>query len=116
MGTFRLFLVTALLASSAVWANEETADYGVDVSFPIHHRRLSDNFAWLLHNVDPDNNAQPKKYKDMVVNPLPGREEMYQDFIKTCEEAFGSKGSRCRMTEQDRIDMSLRQPQSMQVS
>lgn len=95
---------------------EDTPEYGVDVSFPMHHRRISDNFAWLPHNVDPKHNDVPSKYKDMEVSPLPGREEMYQDFIRTCEEAFGSKGSRCRMTEQDRIDMSLRQPQSMQVS
>ena len=117
MGTLRRLILTALLASPAiVLAQEETADYGVDVSFPIHHRRISDNFAWLPHNVDPKHNPEPKEYKDMVVSPLPGREEFYQDFIDTCEKAFGAKGARCRMTEQDRIDMSLRQPQSMQVS
>jgi len=95
-------------------AEESTIEYGVDVSFPIHHRRISDNFAWLPHNTDPDNHPTPPEFKDMVVNPLPGREEMYQDFIKTCEEAWPNKKNRCRMTEQDRIDMSLRQPQSMQ--
>jgi prolyl 4-hydroxylase len=116
MGTLRAWILTTALLANTVLAQEEGADYGVDVSFPIHHRQISDNFAWLPHNVDPKNNKQPARYKDMVVQPLPGREELYQDFLSTCEKAFGSKGSRCRMTEQDRIDMSLRQPQSMQVS
>ena len=105
-----LFLGAATVAN----AEESNIEYGVDVSFPIHHRKMSDNFAWLPHNVDPSI-PTPKQYEDMVVNPLPDREEMYEDFIKTCEDAFGKKGSRCRMTEQDRIAMSLRQPQSMQV-
>jgi hypothetical protein len=30
----------------------QTADYGVDVSFPIHHLEVSDNYAWLPHNLD----------------------------------------------------------------
>ena len=110
-----LSLLLVMGGAAVVGAEESTIEYGVDVSFPIHHRKISDNFAWLPHNVDPENNPTPEEYKDMVVNPLPGREEMYADFIKTCEEAFGKKGSRCRMTEQDRIAMSLRQPQSMQV-
>lgn len=116
MGTLRLWILTVLVGMTTANNSEEPVDYGVDVSFPIHHRQMSDNFEWLPHNVDPENNAEPAKFKDMVVSPLPGREEMYRDFIDTCEKAFGSKGSRCRMTEQDRIDMSLRQPQSMQVS
>ena len=112
MGRLSTVLCGALLLAIA---RAQDAEYGVDVSFPMHHRKISDNFAWLPHNTDPDHHSTPSKYKDMVVSPLPGREEMYQDFIKTCEDAFGTKGARCRMTEQDRIDMSLRQPQSMQV-
>jgi len=101
-------------SSTGVVSAQDNVEYGVDVSFPIHHRQISDNYAWLPHNVDPSI-PTPERYKDMVVQPLPGREELYQDFVKTCEDAFGRKGSRCRLTEQDRIDMSLRQPQSMQV-
>jgi len=113
MGTLRTFLAVASLAIVAVChAEVSEIEYGVDVSFPMHHRKLSDNFAWLPHNVDPSLKT-PARYKDMVVSPLPGREEMYQDFIDTCEKAWPTKSSRCRMTEQDRIDMSLRQPQSM---
>jgi prolyl 4-hydroxylase len=109
--SFPRILCAALMAVVLVTAEE----YGVDVSFPIHHLEISDNFAWLPHNVDPEHDPQPKQYKVKVIQPLPGRQELYDDFVKTCEKAFGNKASRCRQTEQDRIDMSLRQPQSMQV-
>ena len=81
-----LLLSVALLGS--IHAEE---DYGVDVSFPIHHNKISDNFAWLPHNVDPSI-PTPKQYEDKPVNPLPGRQEMYDEFLRTCEEAFGKKG------------------------
>ncbi|CAB9496506.1 repeat domain-containing protein 42 [Seminavis robusta] len=113
MAFFRYFY-WFLLASAVAAQAEDAVEYGVDVSFPIHHRRMSDNYAWLPHNNNNGHHKTPKRYEDMVVSPLPHREEAYQEFLKSCEEAFGKKGSRCRMTEQDRIDMSLRQPQSMQ--
>ncbi|CAB9501183.1 Protein phosphatase 1 regulatory subunit 12A [Seminavis robusta] len=109
---FPCLVGTALLLLQL--ASAQDVEYGVDVSFPIHHRKVSDNFAWLPHNQDPAHHKTPKQFEEMVVSPLPGREEMYLDFIKSCEKAFGGRASRCRMTEQDRIDMSLRQPQSMQ--
>jgi prolyl 4-hydroxylase len=33
--------------------------------------------------------------------------------MQGCRDKYGAKGHRCDQTEQDRIDMSLRQPQSM---
>lgn len=110
MGRLPIILFSALLAI----VTAQDAEYGVDVSFPMHHRRISDNYEWLPHNTDPANNKEPARYKGMVKTNLPGQNAMYDDFIDTCEKAFGKKGSRCRLTEQDRIDMSLRQPQSMQ--
>jgi prolyl 4-hydroxylase len=56
----------------------------------------------------------PKQYKDMVVNPLGDRQRFYDDFINGCVKANGIQGGRCRSTEADRFEMSLRQPQSMQ--
>eukprot|EP01083_Nonionella_stella_P215191 774705_1 len=44
--------------------------YGADVSFPIHHEKLSDNYAWLPHNLDPENNPTPKKYAGKPVQYL----------------------------------------------
>jgi prolyl 4-hydroxylase len=89
-------------------------DYGVDVSFPIHHIKVSDNYATLKHNIDPDKHPTPSQFKDMVVQPLGNRQVFYDDFIQGCVKAFGAKGVRCTSTEVDRVEMSLRQPQSMQ--
>lgn len=90
-----------------------TVEYGVDVSFPIHHARISNNYAWLPHNLDPSIPV-PEEYKDMPVTPLPGVAERYEEFINGCVKKFGKRGKACLQTEQDRIEMSLRQPQSMQ--
>jgi hypothetical protein len=113
MDFWRYLPVVVLLTAAS--RTHGQGDYGVDVSFPIHHLKVSENYAWLPHNVDPAHNPTPKQLVDVAVNPMPARQEMYDDFISSCEKAFGTKGSRCRSTEQDRIDMSLRQPQSMQV-
>jgi prolyl 4-hydroxylase len=52
----------------------------------------------------------------MPINPLGNRQAAYDDFIQGCVKHFGSRGQRCIETEKDRFDMTLRQPQSMQVS
>lgn len=93
-------------------ADGKKVEYGVDVSFPIHHETISTNYAWLPHNVQ--GLPTPDMYKDMPVNPVGDTKAAYEEFIQGCVKAFGSKGYRCQDTERDRIQMSLRQPQSMQ--
>lgn len=90
--------------------------YGVDVSFPIHHERLSDNYAWLPHNVDPANNPTPPEYEGKNVQYMGDKQAEYDKFLEGCDAHYGGgRGySACRVTEQDRVEMSLRQPQSMQ--
>lgn len=90
--------------------------YGVDISFPIHHEKLSDNYAWLPHNVDPENNPTPPEYEGKPVQYLGNKQAEYDAFMKGCDDHYGGrKGySACRVTEQDRVEMSLRQPKSMQ--
>jgi hypothetical protein len=56
----------------------------------------------------------PKKYQDMVPQPLGDKQAYYKDFLEGCTKAFGNKGKRCIQTELDRVAMTLRQPQSMQ--
>jgi hypothetical protein len=92
----------------------EPIEYGVDVSFPMHYNGVSDNYPWLPHNVDPEHNPTPQKYKDMVIQPLGDRQKFYEDFLQGCVDKFDSKGKRCVTNERERIAMSLRQPQSMQ--
>jgi hypothetical protein len=58
----------------------------------------------------------PPEYRGMPVNPLGDRQSAYDDFIQGCVKHFGTRGQRCIETENDRFAMSLRQPQSMQVS
>lgn len=95
--------------------------YGVDVSFPIHHGKISTNFAWLPHNADPENNPTPKEYRGMPVQFLGDRQADYDTFIQGCKDHYegDQKNGRrspgvCATTERDRVEMSLRQPGAMQ--
>ena len=102
--------------SNGIKPTETPVDYGVDVSFPMHHSRISNNYAWLPHNVDPVHHDIPPKYKDMPVQPLGDRQTYYDEFLNGCKEKWGASGAaRCQQNEDDRIAMTLRQPQSMQV-
>ena len=74
-----------LLTATAVLA----ADYGLDCSFPIHNRELS------------------------CGDLLGDRDAFYEDYVQGCRDYYGKKGHRCDITEQERLKMSVRQPQSM---
>lgn len=104
-------LLLLLTPAVLIHAEEDEVSYGVDVSFPIHRETVSNNYAWLPHNMDPENNPTPRKYRGMPVQPLGDKQAFYDNFIKGCEKKY-SKGP-CRSTERDRVAMSLRQPQAM---
>lgn len=101
------------ITNSGTPHTNDPVEYGVDVSFPIQHSMVSANYEWLPHNIDPEHNTAPRKLKETVIQPLGDKQKLYDDFIRSCEEAFGKKGSRCRSSESGRVAMSLRQPQSM---
>jgi prolyl 4-hydroxylase len=83
----RSITISAFLAWSTVLAQE--ANYGVDCSFPVHS-------------------------KDFRCGDLLGdRKKIYEDFMEGCRKHYGRKAGRCDQTEDDRIAMSVRQPQSM---
>jgi len=71
-----------------------SAEYGVDVSFPVHYPF-------------PENDQG---------NPLGDRKKLYDEFMGGCRHHYGTKGYRCDEYEHDRLEMSRRQPQSMVVS
>ena len=74
-------------------------------SFPIHHSKVTDNYDWLPHNLDGTDSV-PRRYRDMVVQPLGDRQAFYDEFLASCKKAFGLiKGQRCVGTESDRIEM-----------
>jgi hypothetical protein len=96
---------------------ENAPSYGVDVSFPHHYRQISNNYAWLPHNVDPTHHPVPPEYRGMPVQPLGDRQAFYENFLESCEKFYHEKkglGS-CASTEQGRLYMSLKQPKAMQV-
>jgi prolyl 4-hydroxylase len=86
---FRYVIASFLLAGLLVQAQD--ANYGVDCSFPIHSKEFR------------------------CGNLLGDRKKIYDDFMEGCRKFYGNKGKRCDSTEQDRLEMSLRQPQSMVV-
>mmetsp|Transcript_4822 Transcript_4822/g.7426 ORF Transcript_4822/g.7426 Transcript_4822/m.7426 type:complete len:477 (-) Transcript_4822:58-1488(-) len=112
----RLALASSALMLGSCMGEEQatTAEYGVDVSFPIHHMKISENYDWLPHNTAPAGAPTPKKYEGMPLQPLGNRQAFYDNLIDSCRKHYGDKGRRCDQTERDRVDMSLRQPQSMQ--
>ena len=91
------------------------ADYGVDVSYPIHHANTSRNYAWLPHNLDPSLPVPPE-YEGMVIQPLGEKQSFYENLINGCRIHYGNKGDRCDNIEEERVAMSLRQPRGMVVS
>mmetsp|Transcript_55340 Transcript_55340/g.134401 ORF Transcript_55340/g.134401 Transcript_55340/m.134401 type:complete len:424 (-) Transcript_55340:108-1379(-) len=84
--------VTVLLVASSVISIEVTDEnagdpYGVDCSFPIHYRNFRCN------------------------NYLPEQQRLYDEFMQGCYDTYGQ--THCDNYENDRIMMSLAQPQSM---
>lgn len=50
----------------------------------------------------------------MPVQPLGNRQAFYDEMIQGCVKYYGNKGYRCLEYEADRVEMTLRQPQSME--
>ena len=91
-------------------------------SFPMHQNEVSTNYPWLPHNVDPKKFPTPDEYKNMPIQPLGmDANERYQQYIQGCVDFYNTitdsnksqRGQRCLDNEEDRIEMTLRQPQSV---
>lgn len=89
-------MISTTLAVDRVLNAFGQESYGVDVSFPVHYLNVQNE-------------------ED---NPLGNRQTFYEEFMDGCREHYGGKigSTACDITEEDRADMSLRQPASMQVS
>jgi len=112
-----LILLTSLLVTAQGGESPCGANYtyGVDMSFPMHSqaRKVSTNYAWLPHNVDPSI-PTPPEYEGMPMQCMGDKQAFYDASIQGCMDGIGGeKGSRCLLTENDRIAMSNRQPKSM---
>ena len=96
---FPLFLLLSAHQSLANDDKEGTASskattYGLDCSFPIHQKVLG----------TPEN-----------CGGLEGRQEIYDEYMAGCRDHYdhGSGEGECDWTEDDRLAMTIRQPQSM---
>jgi len=94
--------------------------YGVDVSFPHHHARVSTNYDWLPHNdparsspSHPNYVAPPPEFDDAPLQRLGNRQALYDHFMEECRHHEGADHELCDSNEADRIAMNFRQPQSM---
>lgn len=72
--------------------------------------------TFWYQSVDPENNPTPPDLENIAIQPLGDKETWYQEHIQGCVDFYGEKGTRCVDNERERIDMNLRQPQSMRVS
>jgi prolyl 4-hydroxylase len=87
-----LLIIVALTLSLGVSAQEDETSYGVDVSWPMHHREINPN---------------PSMFGD--------RQADYDTFMKDCDNFYPDRRpSPCLATEEDRVRMNLNQPKSMQ--
>lgn len=81
---------------------------------PMHYANVSTNYAEYPWNQEGSRVPPPLAYKDMPVQPLGNRQAFYDEMIQGCVKYYGTKGYRCLEYEADRIEMTLRQPQSME--
>jgi len=86
-------------------------EYGVDISYPIHRYKASENYEWFPFNQNPDLPV-PKIMQGQPVQIMGTKQEEYMNHMKGCWEKYDKPS--CSQTEKDRVDMNLRQPQSMQ--
>jgi len=74
--------------------------YGVDVSFPMHHHMPDD--------IKTSDCGRNDRLKEFALDRL----DYYKNhFLKGCRDAFGEES--CRRSEDERIEMSKRQPATM---
>lgn len=71
---------------------------------------------WLQkHSIDPENNPTPPELEGQPIQYLGDKQSWYTDLIDSCVEHYGrdEQGERCLDNEKDRVEMNLRQPQSV---
>ena len=81
------------VALSTSEVNGTGGGYGIDCSWPIHSK------------------------EDKCNGLLGDRKTVYEEYLDGCRKQWGTKGAkRCDANEEDRLDMTIRQAQSMVVS
>jgi len=83
--------------------------YGADVSWSIHHDRISINYPFLPHNSDAETSSVPTEYKDEPIQPLGNRAKVFDEYMSGCERFYNSSNA-CIESDQYRVSMNFRQP------
>ena len=106
-------LLVVFISGKCKDSTAECPSYGADVSFPIHHRTISTNYAHLAHNADPNSNPTPDPFKGMPIQPLGNRQEFYNQFVEEVRQAYIDEGldpDDFDEIEEDRIKSNNEQP------
>lgn len=88
-------------------SSTSSLSYGVDRSFPIHHH--SSFFAEEAVGVVGAEGEEKGGW-------LQDKQQFYQEYMEGCQKAYSPEGYRCDVSEEERMEMNLRQPASMMVS
>ena len=92
--------------SSTTTTTTSSSSYGVDRSFPIHHH-YSTLYAEDGASVGGSGGEEWL---------LPNKQQFYKEYMEGCRHAYHPEGYRCDVSEDERIEMNLRQPASVFVS
>jgi len=105
-----LSTLMSLPTAKGIPQQDEVSSYGIDVSWPMQSREVSDRYAWLDEEASMSN-----KNSSIPITNLPDRNKVYSDYIRGCIEMYdlGKPGSTCQANEEERIAMNLRQPQAV---
>ena len=106
---FSLLILLPSPAMSIIDDNDDmSSNYGVDVSFPMHHPFDEFNLEKMSH----------ENHKDSINRPLGDRNQFYHNYMQGCRDKYdgGNRHGQCDNHEQGRILMTLSQPRKMTVS
>ena len=97
-----IIATTTTTTTTKTCSTNAPSSYGVDRSFPIHHPTV------LFEDEEVG--------RGEAVKCLPNKQQFYTEYMEGCRQAYHPEGYRCDISEEERIDMNLRQPASMFVS
>lgn len=91
---------SSIATCSTTTTTSTSSSYGVDRSFPIHH-----------HSFFIDNESG-----GAVEHWMTNKQQLYDEYMEGCRQAYHPERYRCDVSEEERIEMNLRQPASVFVS
>ena len=97
-------LLTEATLQAEIIQEDQVLQYGVDVSFPMHHSPSADKHDAHTKNDDSDKTLIEQFTRDRL-------DYYYNNFFQGCLDAFGEDP--CLRSEKERIEMSQRQPATM---